>query len=153
MTERKTANKRGNTGRGSGRGRSRLLAEDLMWSSIPELWGHALSRRQMLNDWATEAPHPWLFLFAWFDLCIFSPGFFWDWNSLYGKILSYKLCFYKWHKYTQFIISFWVNFGNLCLSNNFFTYVVKFIGVRLFIIFPHNSLLTSVAFAVIFFWF
>lgn len=83
-------------------------------------------------------------------ICLYS-GFFWDWNSFCGKILNYKLCSYKWHKYTQFIISFWVSFGNSCLSNNFLICVVKFIGIRLFIIFPYNSFLTSVAFAVIFF--
>ena len=42
-------------GRDIGRGRSRLPAGSLMWDSIPGLQGHALSWRQMLNHWATQA--------------------------------------------------------------------------------------------------
>ena len=36
-------------------GRSRCLTESPMWDSIPELWDHALSWRQTLNRWATQA--------------------------------------------------------------------------------------------------
>ena len=42
-------------GRDTGRGRSRLHAGSPMWDSIPGLQDHALSRRQMLNHWATQA--------------------------------------------------------------------------------------------------
>ena len=42
-------------GRDMGRGRSRLHAGSPAWDSIPGLWDHALSRRQMLNCWDTQA--------------------------------------------------------------------------------------------------
>ena len=32
-----------------------------MWGSIPERWDHALSRRWMLNDCATQVPLSWYF--------------------------------------------------------------------------------------------
>ena len=35
--------------------KSRLHARSPMWDLIPGLWDHALSRRQMLNHWATQA--------------------------------------------------------------------------------------------------
>ena len=35
LTEIETASERGDTSRGSGKGRSRLIEEDLMWGSIP----------------------------------------------------------------------------------------------------------------------
>ena len=35
---------------------SRLLAGTLMQDSIPRLWDHVQSQRQMLNRWATQAP-------------------------------------------------------------------------------------------------
>ena len=38
-----------------GRGRSRLHADSLIWESIPGLQHNALSWRQMLNCWATQA--------------------------------------------------------------------------------------------------
>ena len=50
--------------RDTGRGRSRLPAGNLMWDSIPERWDHALSRRQMLNHWATQASHQ-IFIVSW----------------------------------------------------------------------------------------
>ena len=37
-----------------GRGRSRLYAGSPMWDLIPGLQDHALSRRQMLDHWATQ---------------------------------------------------------------------------------------------------
>ena len=37
-------------------------AGSLMWDSIPGLWDHALSQRQMLNRWATQAPPSVCFL-------------------------------------------------------------------------------------------
>ena len=36
-------------GRDTGRGKSRIHAGSPMWDSIPELWDHDLSQRQMLN--------------------------------------------------------------------------------------------------------
>ena len=36
----------------------RLLTGSLMWDTIPGPWGHTLSRRQMLNHWATQMPLP-----------------------------------------------------------------------------------------------
>ena len=42
-------------GKDTGRGRSRLHAGSPMWDSIPGLWDHNLSWRQMLNCWATQA--------------------------------------------------------------------------------------------------
>ena len=42
-------------GRDLGRGRSRLLTGSPMWDSTPESRDHALSQRQMLNRWATQA--------------------------------------------------------------------------------------------------
>ena len=42
-------------GREIGRGRSRLHAGSPMWDSIPGPWDQALSRRQTLNRWATQA--------------------------------------------------------------------------------------------------
>ena len=50
LCDRETASERGNTSRGSGRGRSRLVG------SIPEPWDHSLSWRQMLNDCTTQVP-------------------------------------------------------------------------------------------------
>ena len=48
----KTQRKRG---RDIGRGRSRLHAGSPMWDPVPGLRDHALSRRQALNRWATQA--------------------------------------------------------------------------------------------------
>ena len=58
LTEIETAREKGNTSRGSGRGRSRLLAEESDVGLDPRTPGvdHALSRRQTLNDCATQAP-------------------------------------------------------------------------------------------------
>ena len=42
-------------GRDTGRGRSRLPAENLMQGCIPGLRDHSLSQRQTLNHWATQA--------------------------------------------------------------------------------------------------
>ena len=42
-------------GRDTGRGRSRLHAGSPMWDSIPGPQDHALSQRQTLNHWATQA--------------------------------------------------------------------------------------------------
>ena len=41
-------------GRDIGRGRSRIPVQSPMWGSILGLWDHALTRRQMLNHWATK---------------------------------------------------------------------------------------------------
>ena len=41
-------------GRDTGRGRSRLPVGSLMWDLIPGPQDHDLSRRQMLNHWATQ---------------------------------------------------------------------------------------------------
>ena len=43
-------------GRDTDRGRSRLPAGSPMWDSIPGPRDHALSQRQMLHHWATQAP-------------------------------------------------------------------------------------------------
>ena len=48
--------------RDTGRGRSWLHAGNLMWNSIPGPWDHDLSRRQMLNHWATQVSQVYLFL-------------------------------------------------------------------------------------------
>ena len=56
MTERETDSERGNKGRESGRGRSRLIAEEPDVGLDPRTPGHALSRRQTLNLYATQAP-------------------------------------------------------------------------------------------------
>ena len=52
LTERQPASERGNTSRGSGRGRNRLpsRAGSPMPGSNPGPWDHVLGRRQMLND-------------------------------------------------------------------------------------------------------
>ena len=55
-TEIETASERGNTSRGSGRGRSRLIAEDPDVGLIPQRQDHALSRRQTPNRCATQVP-------------------------------------------------------------------------------------------------
>ena len=49
-------------GRDIGRRRSRLPEETPMWNSIPGLWDHDASQRQMLNYWATQVPPQFLFL-------------------------------------------------------------------------------------------
>ena len=49
-------------GRDRNRGKGRLPAGTLMWDSIPGLWDHGLSQRQMLNHWATQAPLVCIFL-------------------------------------------------------------------------------------------
>ena len=51
----------GHRGRDIGGGRSRLLAGNPMWDLIPELQDHALSQRQTLNHWATQASLIFLF--------------------------------------------------------------------------------------------
>ena len=51
--------------RDMGRGRSRLHAGSLMWDLIPELWDHALSRKQTLNHWATQASQ-----IAYLEMCL-----------------------------------------------------------------------------------
>ena len=43
------------TGRDIGKGRSRLPIGSPMWDSIPGLWDYALSQKQMLNGWPTQA--------------------------------------------------------------------------------------------------
>ena len=68
------------TGKDRGRGRSRLLVESLMWDWILGPRDHALSRRQMLNHWATQASLLWysmsLHLACWNYLYSFaSPPF------------------------------------------------------------------------------
>ena len=47
-----------------GRGRCRLLTGSPMWDSILELQDHALSRRQTLNSWVTQASHTSVFSIA-----------------------------------------------------------------------------------------
>ena len=42
-------------GRDTDRGRSRLHARSPMWDSNPGIQDHALSQRQALNHWATQA--------------------------------------------------------------------------------------------------
>ena len=55
--EREIASKRGNTSRGSGRGRSRLPEEQgARCGAQSQDWDQALSRRQTVNDWATQVP-------------------------------------------------------------------------------------------------
>ena len=49
-TEIETARERGNTSRGGGRGRSRLIAEEPDVGLDPRTPDHTLSQRQMLND-------------------------------------------------------------------------------------------------------
>ena len=56
MTEIETAWERGNTSRGSGRERSRNIAEEPDVGLDPRTPGYALSRRQTLNRCATQAP-------------------------------------------------------------------------------------------------
>ena len=51
------------------RGRSRLHAGSPMWDSIPGPQDHALSQRQMLNHWATQAPpNPTTFEGMWISV-------------------------------------------------------------------------------------
>ena len=45
-------------GRATGRGRNRLSVGRPIWDSIPGLWCHTLSQRQMLNHWAIQVPTP-----------------------------------------------------------------------------------------------
>ena len=45
-----------------GRGRSRLPAGNVMWNLIPGPQDHALSQRQLLNHWATQASQVTTFL-------------------------------------------------------------------------------------------
>ena len=52
-------------GRDTGRGRSRLPAESPMQDLIPGPRGHALSWRQALNHWATQASQNMYFLPGW----------------------------------------------------------------------------------------
>ena len=56
-------------GRDIGRGRSRLLAGNPMWDSIPELQDHTLSWRQMLNHWATQASPDWVLSIGFTIFC------------------------------------------------------------------------------------
>ena len=42
-------------------GEAGFPAESLMWDLIPGSWAHTLSRRQMLNHCATQAPCPSVF--------------------------------------------------------------------------------------------
>ena len=56
MTEIETASERGNTSRGSGRGRSRLIAEEPDVGLEPITPGSRPERRQTLNRCATQTP-------------------------------------------------------------------------------------------------
>ena len=59
---------RGNTSRGVGEEETGSQQRSPMGDSFPELWDHALSRRQALNDCATQAPRDVGFL-------VFQPAF------------------------------------------------------------------------------
>ena len=54
-------------GRDTGRGRNRLPEGSLMQDLIPGLQDYALSRRQMLNHWATQATLEPFFLMAYLE--------------------------------------------------------------------------------------
>ena len=59
-------------GRNKGRGkRSRLRAGSPMWDLIPGLRDHALSQRQMLNHWATQASHDFIFFLFFLKIYLF----------------------------------------------------------------------------------
>ena len=61
-------------GKDTGRGRRRLPARSPMWDSIPGSQDHALSQRQILNHWATQAsPSP--------DLGALREGFSYAWTG------------------------------------------------------------------------
>ena len=62
-------------GRDIGRGRSRLHAGSPMWGSILGLQDHILSRRQMLNRWATQV----------------SPNFSFNDCRIFSKVLSFLI--------------------------------------------------------------
>ena len=61
-------------GRDIGRGRSGLPVGSSMWDLILGPWDHALSWRQMLNYWATQA--------LLYDLGIFINPTLWVWNTI-----------------------------------------------------------------------
>ena len=69
MTETETASERGDTSRGSGRGRSRLIVEEPDVGLDPIMPYNALSRRQTLNRRATQAP-PNLISLSWPRKCL-----------------------------------------------------------------------------------
>lgn len=62
-------------GRDIVRGRSRLPAGSPTWDLIPGSWDHALSRRQMLNYWATQASHIYTYVYKkWMTAIIQGVG-------------------------------------------------------------------------------
>ena len=65
---RETTSERGNPSRGVGEEKAGSQRRSLMRDSFPEHWDHALSRRQALNDCATQTPRVVGFL-------IFQPAF------------------------------------------------------------------------------
>ena len=77
-------------GRGTGRGRSRLHARSPTWDSTPGLWDHALTRRQMLYHWATQASQK-LFLIKDFFLCSWIGST----NIVKMSVLSRAICTYS----------------------------------------------------------
>ena len=68
LRERQAVSKKGNTSRGVGEEEAVSQQRSPMRDSFPELWDHALSRRQALNDCATQVPQDVGFL-------IFQPAF------------------------------------------------------------------------------
>ena len=66
--ERQTVSEKGNPSRGVGEEEAGSQRRSPMRASFPERWDHALSRRQALNDCATQAPRVVGFL-------IFLPAF------------------------------------------------------------------------------
>ena len=75
-------------GRETGRARSRLHAGSPMWDSIPGLWDHTLSWRQMLNHWATQPSHvKWSFSSLTYCCGYSAYSFFW-----YSIIHAFQEC-------------------------------------------------------------
>ena len=79
LIEIETASERGNTSRGRGEEEAGSQQRSPMWDSIPERRDHGLSRRQTLNDCATQAPLIFsIFTFLSFHIIYFCSNFFED---------------------------------------------------------------------------
>ena len=104
----------------TGRERSRLHAGSLMWDSIPGLQDHTLSRRQMLNHWATRCPPGFGFKSRLSDISMGPPAFFW--YPLAWCMIFHPLTFNLLVSIGLRWASCWQRTDGCCFFNNNFIY-------------------------------